>query len=51
MSRNHGYAMVRAGTLPVVKFGKRLLVPKKAVERLLEDVGPSTPADGKVKTG
>ncbi len=36
ISRNLAYDMVKAGNLPVVKLGKRLLVPKKALEQMLE---------------
>ena len=36
ISRNLAYDMVKDGTLPVVKLGKRLLVPKKALEQMLE---------------
>ncbi len=40
ISRNLAYEMVKNGKLPVVKFGKRILVPKKAIENLLEDAKP-----------
>jgi excisionase family DNA binding protein len=41
LSRASAYAHVRAGTIPVVRLGRRLLVPKAALERLL-DVEPVT---------
>ena len=36
IGRNQGYEAVRAGTIPSVKIGKRLLVPVVALERMLE---------------
>ncbi len=36
ISRNLAYEMAKTGALPVIKCGKRLLVPKKALERMLE---------------
>jgi len=39
VSRNTGYEMARLGQLPVLKCGRRrLLVPKAAFERMLEEV-------------
>lgn len=35
ISRNHGYEMVKQKQLPVVKFGKRLLIPRVALEKML----------------
>jgi excisionase family DNA binding protein len=35
VSRNSAYQAVRAGELPALKIGKRLLVPKAAFEQLL----------------
>jgi excisionase family DNA binding protein len=37
ISRNLAYGMVHTGALPVLKLGKRLLVPKRALEKLLEE--------------
>ena len=37
ISRNLAYEMVHTGALPVVKLGKRLLVPRRALEKLLEE--------------
>ena len=34
-SRNTAYEAVRRGEIPVIRIGKRLLVPKAALERLL----------------
>lgn len=36
ISRNLAYDLAKDGTLPVIKCGKRLLVPRKALERMLE---------------
>jgi excisionase family DNA binding protein len=36
ISRNTAYDAVRSGQLPTVKIGRRFLVPKAALERLLE---------------
>jgi excisionase family DNA binding protein len=38
LSRGSAYAAARDGTLPTIRFGKRLLVPKAALERLLASV-------------
>jgi excisionase family DNA binding protein len=36
IGRNNGYQAVRRGELPTIKIGKRLLVPKAALDRLLD---------------
>ncbi|MFC1893618.1 helix-turn-helix domain-containing protein, partial [Chloroflexota bacterium] len=36
ISRNFGYDLVKQGQLPVIKFGKRLLIPRVALEKMLE---------------
>ena len=36
ISRNHAYDMVKRGELPVVRFGKRILIPRIALEKRLE---------------
>jgi excisionase family DNA binding protein len=38
ISRGAGYAAARNGELPTIRIGKRLLVPKAALERLLAGV-------------
>jgi excisionase family DNA binding protein len=38
ISRNLAYEMAKQGQLPVVRFGKRLLVPKVALEKMLSEV-------------
>ncbi len=37
ISRNHGYDLVKRGELPVMRFGKRLIIPRAALERKLEE--------------
>lgn len=37
VGRNHAYAGVRSGEIPAIRVGKRWLVPKAALARLLED--------------
>jgi excisionase family DNA binding protein len=36
ISRNSAYTAARAGELPTIRIGRRLLVPTKAFDRLLE---------------
>lgn len=36
ISRGLAYEMARVGKLPTIRFGKRLVVPRRALERLLE---------------
>lgn len=36
ISRNFGYELVKQRKLPVIKFGKRLLIPRVALEKMLE---------------
>lgn len=36
ISRAGAYQAARRGEIPTVRFGKRILVPRKALERLLE---------------
>lgn len=36
ISRNLAYELVERGELPSVRLGRRLVVPKRALERLLE---------------
>ena len=38
ISRNTAYDAARTGQLPTVKIGKRLLVPRVALARLLDGV-------------
>jgi excisionase family DNA binding protein len=34
-SRNFGYELARTGQIPILRFGKRMLVPKAAFDRML----------------
>jgi excisionase family DNA binding protein len=36
ISRNYAYELVRTGQLPYVKFGKRLLIPRIQLEKMLD---------------
>jgi len=36
ISRGLAYEMVRTGEIPSVRFGKRVLVPRRTLEKLLE---------------
>ena len=36
LCRNTGYAMAKNGSLPTLRMGRRLLVPKAALDRLLD---------------
>ena len=40
ISRAQAYLMVKQGRLPVIKFGRRLVVPRPALMRMLESVTP-----------
>ena len=44
ISRTLAYEAVRTGQLPTVRIGRRLLVPRAALERLLESAS-SCPQD------
>lgn len=39
ISRNLAYELARQGALPVIRLGKRLVVPKLALEKLLSGEG------------
>ncbi len=36
ISRNFAYELAKQAQLPVIRFGKRLLIPRAALERMLE---------------
>ena len=40
ISRNFAYELVKQKKLPVIKFGKRLLISKVALEKMLEEGVP-----------
>lgn len=37
ISRGLAYEMAREGSLPVLRFGRRLVIPLVAIERLLQE--------------
>jgi len=37
ISRNFAYELVKQKQLPVIRFGKRLLIPRAALEKMLEE--------------
>lgn len=39
ISRNFAYQLVREGKLPSIRFGKRILIPLAALEKMLEEGG------------
>jgi excisionase family DNA binding protein len=43
LSRNGAYALAKSGQLPTIRLGKRLLVPKVALERLLANTTKPLP--------
>lgn len=47
IGRNLCYDRVKTGEIPVIKIGRRFLVPRRALERLLEQGQPVTPAHSK----
>jgi excisionase family DNA binding protein len=40
ISRNFAYQLVREGKLPSIRFGKRILIPRAALEKMLENGVP-----------
>ncbi len=45
ISRNLAYELVRLGQIPSVRLGRRIVVPRAALERLLEEVVRPAPGD------
>ena len=45
IGRQLAYDRVRTGQIPAIRLGRRLVVPKRALERLLEAVSASGPYD------
>ena len=39
ISRNSAYEAARRGEIPIIRLGRRLLVPRAALERMLERAG------------
>ena len=44
ISRALAYEMARTGKLPTLRFGRRMVVPRKAIENMLEDPDSAGPA-------
>jgi len=44
VSRSRRYQMARDGELPVIRCGKRLLIPRAAFQKWLETCGTSCPS-------
>jgi Helix-turn-helix domain len=45
MSRNASYEAARRGDIPVVRIGRLLRVPVRALEKLLDQAGPAARRD------
>jgi excisionase family DNA binding protein len=41
VSRNVAYEAAKSGQLPTIKIGRRLLVPRAALDRMLESTVPA----------
>ncbi len=39
LSRATSYSLATQGVIPTIRFGKRLVVPRKALEELLQSAG------------
>lgn len=39
ISHIHGYLMAKRGELPTIRLGRRIVVPKAAFEKFLENAG------------
>lgn len=48
ISPAHGYELIRLGKLPAIRLGRRLIVPKKALEQFLDQalLGPAVDVPG-----
>ncbi len=44
IGRQLAYDRVKTGEIPVIKVGRRLLVPRRALEKLLEEPKPLNPS-------
>jgi excisionase family DNA binding protein len=47
IGRSAAYEAARSGDLPVIRLGRRLLVPRAALERMLADCRPRSEVGGK----
>jgi excisionase family DNA binding protein len=46
IGRSAAYEAARSGQLPAIRIGRRVLVPTEALQRLLDSVQPTAPAEG-----
>lgn len=46
ISRNSAYTQVKEGSIPSLRLGRRLVIPRAGLERML-DAMPAHPAGGK----
>jgi excisionase family DNA binding protein len=51
ISRSTAYEAVRRGELPVIRIGRRLVIPRVAVERLLKQAGQPGTLPGPLNEG
>lgn len=47
IGRALAYSMAREGKLPTIKFGRRLVVPRRALEAMIEESSKAALAAGK----
>lgn len=45
IGRQLAYDRIKTGEIPVIKVGRRLLVPRRALEKLLEEPKPFNPRE------
>ena len=38
-SRNFGYELAKTGQIPILRFGKRIVVPKAKFDKMLDEEG------------
>lgn len=41
VSRVHAYLMVKMGQIPIIKLGRRIVVPRVALEKMLANAEPA----------
>lgn len=51
LSRSLAYKAVRSGQIPSIRFGKRLLVPRIALQRMIEGAGKPEKVSGAAALG
>ncbi len=51
IGRNSAYEAIRRGEIPALRLGRRLVVPRRALERLLWDNDSGTPDVGHTGQG